>query len=48
MVDSFFIITLEFLCQLSVLKFPDNHAHLTLVDHCIVVFAVVVVLTCDM
>ena len=28
-VDIFFITTLEFLCQLNVLKFPDNHAHVT-------------------
>ena len=44
MVDFFFTITLEFLCQLNVWNFLENHAHVT-IDHCIVVCAVVV-LTC--
>ena len=35
-------ITLEFLCQLNMPKFSENHAH-DMIDHCIFVCAVIVV-----
>ena len=42
-------IVVDFLCQLNELRFLENHAHMTLIDHCIVVCTVVVVvLTCVM
>ena len=47
MFDFFLIlisITLQFLCQHNMLKFSENHAHVT-IDHCIVVCAVIVVFT---